>query len=305
MQKSSTYIPSLDFLRLFAIILVSLQHGLSVIDREDLTMLYGMSIGQYGVSIFCVLSGFLVSKDSRPPYEWIKHRFGLIFPPYWIIMLLSFFLAWLTKYKTFDAYQFFSQMLGLGFFTHGWDLINVVSWFISLIIICYLQIFVAKMSRRPVLLILLFTVIAIMLLYSRIELSLSRHIISFNLAFIAGYLFKRHSIVTLDLCIFPLLLLSLFRSLQYSYATVGLFFLLSSLLFPNLQIKRVQQLSKYIYEYFLVHGIFFVGAVKIIGGFPIIALFIGVVSSIFAAWGLKYSVYWLHRYWREFLSRPV
>lgn len=282
----SSYIATLDVLRLFAIILVSLQHGFSVIHRDDLTFFKGLSLGQYGVSIFCVLSGFLALRDHRSASQWIMRRLTTLLPAYWIVMIVSFLLTWMSGYKSFDFYQFCSQMLGMGFFTHGWNIVNIVSWFISLILLCYALVFLAKLSPAPGAVMMFFVVLAMACVGFHINISLSRHVLSFNCAAIAGYLMRSSSPIIISYFVIALFLLSLL-SLQYSYAAVALLLLMLCIFFPNWSIKGLQRLSKYIYEYFLVHGMCFVGAVKIMRGAPVLSIILGVILSAFAAWLLK------------------
>lgn len=271
-----------------AILVISLQHALSVLGYEELTRFYGLSLGQFGVSIFCVLSGFLAFKSSQSANVWIKRRLWSIFPAYWIAMLVSFALAWISGYKMFDRYQFFSQMLGLGFFTHGWNLVNVASWFISLLLLCYGLAYLAKLSSIPMLMMGCFLFIAIGLVCFRIHISISRHLVSFCCAAIGGILYQRFKSGILLFCVIPLFLLSVAFQ-QFAYAAGSLGVLALSVIFPNVKIWGIRKMTSYIYEYFLIHGILFVGVLKFSAqNAPIPGVFIAVFLSCAAAWMLKY-----------------
>lgn len=279
---------SLSLLRCFAIGLVVFQHCMSLLQRGDVVQFQGVSIGQYGVGVFCALSGFLTFQDSHSPQQWLKRRFIKIFPSYWVVMIISFFLTWLSGYKAFDLYQFISQMLGVGFFTHGWDLVNVASWFISLLLLCYSLAFLARLIGRPLLVMGGGILLAILAVGFNIHLALARHVISFN----CGGLIAQHDPRWLLAVILPLVFL-IPVSFQYSLAVVSLCLLMIGLLLPAFQLKYLRKASYYIYEYYLVHGIFLVGALYITPQYPVLAISTGVLSSCVAAWGLKYGVTWI------------
>ena len=82
-------------------------------------------MGQLGVAIFLGISALLGSTSRRPPVPWLVQRLRRLFPAYWLVMIVSFILAWATGYKTFTPGQVVSQMLGLGLLTHPGSLVNV------------------------------------------------------------------------------------------------------------------------------------------------------------------------------------
>ncbi len=175
--------PGLDVLRICAAGLVTADHALSLTDHESLTTLQGVNVGELGVAIFVGISGLLSSTSHRSPTQWLSQRLCRIYPAYWLTMLLSFTLASLTGYKSFTWKQFLSQMLGTGLLTHeARELINMPSWFISLILLCYLGQFAARLTRRMILVDLLFVFGAICWLASSGNPWPWRHLITFFLA---------------------------------------------------------------------------------------------------------------------------
>src|SRR5437879_5488844 len=96
----------LDYLRVLAVGLVAIQHGLSVLDRlDDTQIVFNLNYGQVGVAIFLAVSGFLAAINPSTPLTWLWRRLMQIYPAYWVAMLISFFLTWVSGYKTFDTYQ--------------------------------------------------------------------------------------------------------------------------------------------------------------------------------------------------------
>src|SRR5260221_10869832 len=104
--------PSLDGLRGFAALLVVLNHinGFSerdfVIHRIPFSLLqqvyYTIASGPFGVQIFFVLSGFLISffyAEVRHPWAFIQKRYTRIFP---VLITVVFFL-WIVSLSKFTA----------------------------------------------------------------------------------------------------------------------------------------------------------------------------------------------------------
>ena len=139
----------LDFARVLAMSLVVLQHTMSLADREDLTSLAGLSIGQLGVAMFLVVSGFLSFESRRTPTNWLAQRLCRVYPAFWIAMIGSFCLATLFSYKNASVGQIVSQMLGTGLWTHSDKLVNSPTWFVSLILACYFATFLSRLIERP------------------------------------------------------------------------------------------------------------------------------------------------------------
>jgi len=143
-RQEHTRLSGFDWLRLFAIILVTYQHACTLLRLDSWTKLYRIDVGQFGVCIFLALSAILATQDKRTPWQWLWRRFVKIMPAYWIVMLVSFLLAWLSGHKSFDIWQFISQMLGTGFFTHPHNLVNSPTWFVSLLLALYLYTFLFR-----------------------------------------------------------------------------------------------------------------------------------------------------------------
>jgi len=247
-------LPGIDTLRLFALLLVTWQHAASVLGAYSETQWRGISPGQTGVAIFCAISAYLAFRN--PPTHlsaWWQKRVQRIFPAYWIVTIAAFVLAWGVQGRPFDLALFASQMLGLGYFTHGWALINVVSWFISLLLLCYGLASLAWLSRRPRTLLAVAAMVAAVLLATRVEVALSRHLIAFALC----------AMLVLTLRQWPLLLLGagltgvgLLLDPQFFYSGIALLLTAAATSSRALIVPGAALLSRYTYEYFLLHGIF-------------------------------------------------
>jgi peptidoglycan/LPS O-acetylase OafA/YrhL len=274
-------LPGLDTLRLLAMLLVTVQHGMSALGLYEQTSPGGVNLGQVGVAIFCAISGYLAfhTRDDAPG-RWFLARLQQIFPAYWVAMLFSFLLTWAFQVKDFDTWQFASQMLGLGYFTHGWELVNVVSWFISLILLCYLIATLAKWLRSPSALLALASLVTWVLVFQEWEVDFSRHILAFSLA---GLLRLNGGRVWL---LAPLLIVCPPWP-QFSYGAIAL--VLLSLLTPwrGALPALVKCVANHVYEFFLLHGIFLVGGIRLLPAHPLMGIALGIAASTVAAIGLK------------------
>lgn len=256
-------VASFDYMRLSAMGLVTVQHALSVTGHYDKTTWQGVNIGQVGVGMFCALSGYLAFWCSLSgPWPWLRRRFEQLFPAYWIVTILSFGLTWFAGTKQISWPLFISQMLGTGYFTHGWDLVNVVSWFISLILLCYLVGAIAKFLKRVRLVLVAVVCLSAGFLFANEEVDLSRHVLTFALAGLIAYggMTPKKTVLMAIVC----LLLSISVSMQFIYATLGLSLLAVCLSWNAPEIEPVRRASRYTYDFFLVHGLFLVAFTRLL-----------------------------------------
>ena len=269
-----------DTLRIIALALVTWQHAASVFGAYAQTQWRGISLGQTGVGIFCAISGYLAFRN-RPDSisEWLKKRLLRIFPAYWMVTVAAFLLTAITSAKDFSGWMFLSQMLGLGYFTHGWHLVNVVSWFISLILLCYALAAICWQTRRPDLLLVAFASMAMVLCAMRWEGAISRHVIAFCLA---GYFAYMQAAFLMWMVAILLMIVGVIFNPLFFYSGIGLALVLfasSRLLCAS---RVVEVASKYSYEYFLVHGIFLVGVARFVSNKPL-ALTLALAGSAMGA----------------------
>jgi peptidoglycan/LPS O-acetylase OafA/YrhL len=276
------HITGFDALRLLAMACVTVQHGLSVIGHYEWTQITpGCTLGQFGVAAFCGLAGWFAIEGRQGPATWMAARLLRLFPAYWAATLLAFALA-LAIGRPVTAGLFSSQMLGLGYFTHGMDLVNVVSWFISLILLCYALTALARLSRWPRLGMAVFSVGALALILSGVETVLARHVLTFTvaaviaasggprLALVAG------AIVALAAVLQPGLLV----------ASVALILLWLFQAWVRLPVTAVEVMAAYTYEYFLLHGLFLQAGARLVAP-SATGLMLGLLASVPAVMLLK------------------
>src|SRR6476620_12560202 len=91
-MNRSTYIKPLDSLRAIAVILVLIWHWLP---RDS--YLYVVRSGPFGVTVFFVLSGFLITRillDNRDEAEEYNHSLGTVIRSFYIRRVLRIFTAY-------------------------------------------------------------------------------------------------------------------------------------------------------------------------------------------------------------------
>lgn len=106
-QKELAYLPYLDGWRGIAIILVLISHFITG-ERYDL--------GHFGVSIFFVLSGFLMSRilfiKKVPLNVFYRRRFARILPAFLLYVCVIFFIGW-AFFNRFDINEFIPTLFFL------------------------------------------------------------------------------------------------------------------------------------------------------------------------------------------------
>lgn len=280
-------IKGLDSLRILALSAVTWQHAASVLGFYEDTHWRGISPGQVGVGVFCAVSGFLAFRSSKQNVgRWFINRLIRIFPAYWITTVVAFILTLLFSDKAVSFGLFLSQMAGLGFFTHGWALVNVVSWFISLLLLCYLIAALALKSLRPSVVLQIVLAVSVLLCVTRVEVDLSRHIISFVLAGLIALCNERRPLAGISLVF---VIIGLSYDPQFFYSGTAVFLLILVLSFPFEEPKLINVSANYSYEYFLIHGVFLAGIVKFFPS-PVIAITLAIVLASISAILLKHSV---------------
>lgn len=211
--------------------------------------------------------------------EWVKSRIIRIFPAYWIVTIGAFVLTLLLGGKNISWGLFVSQMLGLGYFTHGWELVNVVSWYLSLLMLCYLLFLISGWMKHPSYFNILLISVCLVLVMTRTEVDLSRHISSFFLGGMLTWSASRKYVVLATVLLFCS---GLGYDHQLFYAGFSVL-VLGVFVFVNKKDQLLFRISsKYSYEYFLLHGIFLAGCIRV---FPeeMIAIPLAIVLSMISA----------------------
>jgi len=283
MSTTAARIFGFDWLRVLALLLVTVFHGLVLLDLQSWTQIAGMSMGSLGVSLFLALSGALIGMDDRPAIAWLVARLKKIYPAYWIATAFAFVATAASGYKPINLVQFLWQISGIGLY-YSEDLINVATWFIGLLLTLYFSVFLARLTLYSDLILQGFAIgsAGLVLLHS------SGGFFGYCVAFYGGLLAFRTRVPVkslLALAIPSAVLSGADREFLY-IATVW------SLLAASLAIRRVPRMigwiSKYSYEFYLCHGIFLVGGLKFLGTGTlslqsVVALIVGILAATFTA----------------------
>lgn len=290
MSTPAARIVGFDWLRVLALFLVTVFHGLVLLDLQSWTRIGRMSMGSLGVSLFLALSGALIGRDDRPAIEWLVARLKKIYPAYWIATVFAFVATGASGYKQVTIEQFLWQMSGIGLY-YSEDLINVATWFIGLLLTLYFSVFLARLTRYSD---SIFQGIAIGSA-GLVSLHSSSGFFGYCVAFYGGLLAFRTRVPVRSLLALaiPSAVLSGADREFLCIATVW------SLLAASLAIRQVPKaigwISKYSYEYYLCHGIFLVGCLKFLGTGTlslqsVFALVVGVLAATFTAVLLQKAV---------------
>lgn len=276
-----------DAFRVVAMVLVVLRHLKSLFDVPIESEFFGWDIGQIGVAIFLAISGVLIGGDSRSSEDWLLARLARVYPAYWVVTLLAFALTAFSGYKPTSFIQFIWQMTGLGLYFIP-ELVNVATWFVGLLLALYFSIFLMKTAGvyNPGVW-CASAVCCVILVINPYEMYFV-HALVFYLSILISR--SRNHVAVSWVCVLALLLSAL-RMRVFGYAALGL------ITIPLAEwIARVPAwlifIAKYSYEFYLVHGIIFVGVRRLFGADPWFAIGFGVVVGWVVAVVLQKGVSW-------------
>lgn len=296
--SSSPNLAGLDVVRVLAMGMVVVQHALSLADREDLTSWGGLSIGQLGVAMFLVVSGLLSFESRRTAKSWLAQRLFRIYPAFWIAMTGSFLLAEVSGYKNASVGQIVSQMLGTGLWTHPSELVNSPTWFVSLIVACYLATFLSRLIERPGV-VAAISGIALTFLVARDAAPwLLSHLLTYAVAStIAAYASgTTRRVVSLSIAAM-LASLALLIQPAFAYTAISLVIVELSLLWQA-RPRIIKLAADYSYEFYLVHGVALAGAMTVMKSSPVLAVLVALTCSMVAAGILNHVAAFLVRHFR-------
>ncbi|RNL51140.1 acyltransferase family protein [Pedobacter jejuensis] len=143
--KQNNRILNLDLFRSFAIIFVLYFHISQMILGDYFNDKNIFIIGKYGVNMFFVLSGFLIGgmfyrdKQVNAFKFWIK-RFLRTYPPYLVVLLVSWLAVWISRKEHFDVgYLFMIQNFypSIPYFLVSWSLCVEEHFYITFSILIY------------------------------------------------------------------------------------------------------------------------------------------------------------------------
>jgi peptidoglycan/LPS O-acetylase OafA/YrhL len=293
----------LDVVRVLAMCLVVLQHTMSLAGRDDLTSLDGLSIGQLGVAMFLLVSGFLSFESRRTPTNWLAQRLCRVYPAFWIAMIGSFCLATLSGYKNASVGQIVSQMLGTGLWTHSDELVNSPTWFVSLILACYVATFLSRLIERPGLIAAISSIGLTFLVARDAAPWLMCHFLTYAVAStIAAYALGTHRRVASLSIAGVLTILALLIQPAFAYTAISLVVVELSLL-CKARSRIVKLAAEYSYDFYLVHGVALAGAMTVMKSSPVLAVMAALMSSAVAAVILNHLAAFIVRQFRPAEAR--
>lgn len=164
-QISHPRIENLDLIRAVAIGVVVIYHTVQMVGESKFGFIAKFThLGQYGVDLFFVLSGFLIGRlyweeliktGTVDILRFISRRVLRTYSPYIVALFLSFIPAWIGRGQTFDfGYLLFLQNYyqRIPFFLVSWSLCIEEHFYVFLPLVLY---FTNKLQPVKVLSILL------------------------------------------------------------------------------------------------------------------------------------------------------
>lgn len=144
----SNRLPGFDALRIAALAAIFVQHACSVTGLDHYPVVGGFRIGRFGTAIFFALSGYFAAASTLAPGAWLIGRATHLLPAFWVVTSAGFLAAAVTGRRAFDGWQVAAQMAGIGPFTHPGRLVNVTTWFVSLLAILYILVYAARRTHE-------------------------------------------------------------------------------------------------------------------------------------------------------------
>lgn len=268
------YHGGMDVITLVGAALVTAEHYSVLINRPIEYPPGHMALGKIGVFLFLLTSGYRAAESKHPPANWLWRRLARIYPAYWIVLCAAFLIAGATGMKTFTGWQMLSQFVGLGFYTHPDNLLLEATWFLSPLLVCYWAVFLMRLTPFPKSLAVAALIFCITFYHYA---TFAENRLSY-LAFATGYCLAviipaRFQSVALFIAGLAVMIVSWGRP---HVPKLGLAFMLEAagLAWPW-PIYGVPWLAKRSYEYYLVHGLAFYGALRYLRLDPIVG---GVVA---------------------------
>lgn len=270
----------LDYLRVLAILLVFVHHWLTITGIDSIGKFADGQLGRMGVAIFVCLSGFLAMRTSSPPGKWLKYRVVRLAPSYWITLIIGFGAVAVFEIQPITLPLFLSQFFAIGYFTHGNQIINDPTWFLSLLIICYCATTIARCTRFPRTGLACLSVAGFILASQGWFPYLSWMIPAYGIAGIAGTFDQRRRNVFLLVTGIAAIAGGAFHP---DLIVIGISLLIfgAALLLAIPAHPLISRMAGLIYEFFLVHGPLFVGFQLLLPENPaLVIMVVGIVSVV-------------------------
>lgn len=261
-----------DGLRLLAALAVSMRHLLSIYELEPAVIPYGL-----GIPTFSVLSGYLALRSRAPRGSWLLRRVAYIYPSYFLFVIFILIANAIVGYKPMDWALVAAQLACIAQFTCPDRLIGVHTWFISVILVCYLLAAVMRMN-----VVSMWSTIIITILAAWLGLRFGPIYIAFIIGGLAGTAREPKRFVgSLGLVLGGVSLVT--GSTLLVPAALGLCMLFLAFFFVGPTPAVVPRASALSYEFYLCHGPIFLGFAELLRAHFLVTLACGLPLAIVAA----------------------
>lgn len=179
-----------------------------------------------------------------------------------------------------------SQLLGIGLFTHPYNLVNTPTWFISLLLLCYAGVFFAKVSGGPVVCGALVSLVLLVWVHLETKPWLTSHLLTFSIAATISFGIRPERIKVASLSAGCAFLIASWDQASFSYTGLALI-LIGAGMYPIPVPRMIHLIVEFSYEYYLIHGIFLFGMVRFMPLHPILAVTSGIALAALGAVLLK------------------
>lgn len=303
-RAAPTYHSGLDLVTLVGVLLVTAEHYFTLIHRPVTFPDQQSILGPVGVFIFLLMSGYHAAESTHPPGDWLLRRLTRIYPAFWIVLSVAFLAAWVTGVQTFGVWQVLAQFSGFGYFAYGESLILQPTWFLTPLLVCYFAVYLMRSSGQAKILSLVALVGSLCLLmrdpFEWISLSCFAFSIGYFLASATPGPWRAWGMFAAGLLILGI------SPLDSHASKIGMSCLL---MFAGLsyrgQIPGIRRLAERSYEVYLVHGLAFYGALRVLDLSPIFGGIVATVATLILTELLYRFVRWLRQASRIIPGLPL
>ncbi len=222
-QKQYAFWPSV--VRIIATFLIFYFHFGGLTGAYPVTML-----DRFAILLFLLISGFFAYPPHGNELRWLERRFKHILFPYWPIVLTAIITNHVINYK--DSTLLHDVLVFFGFSLFLENPIYIISWFITLILFFYLNLFLFRLIKNK-LVKTIFWVLSFYLFYAYFKVSAFYYV-----SFYLGYFLRSRNFL-----------------INEPYLNTAVMKNVNNLIF---------KIQSYCYVFFLLHGAIILFHVKVL-----------------------------------------
>lgn len=182
MKKTNSNQPQcwISVLRIIATILIFIFHfqGLYGFQNKNIDLI--------GISLFCLISGFLAYPINSPTGTWFKKKYIQTMVPYWLIIIFVIIINYYVGYKHKQIYELVIIFFAGGMFVE--KPLYVIAWYITFILSLY-GMFALWSSGKNIYMKSFYLILSI-----AIYILIIKHPYQYALSFISGIILKKISL---------------------------------------------------------------------------------------------------------------